>query len=259
MPEIATRQDAEDFLAQLERGDRRAAVRNDHGEWQVDGEVKQSILQLFRLSESRSLSSGLFPFRDRDLLLPQSVLADGVRIVPGGTAVRRGAFLASGTVVMPPSYINVGAYVDSDSMIDSHVLVGSCAQIGKRVHLSAGAQIGGVLEPIGAMPVIIEDDSFVGGLCGIFEGVRVGQHAVLAAGLVLTASKPVYDLVHERQLAPRDGVLSIPPRAVVVSGSRAANGTFAAQHNLAKSVALIVKYRDPATDARLTLEEILRE
>lgn len=258
MPEIATREDAEKFLQGLERGDRRAAVQDEQGSWHVDREVKQCILQLFRLSQSTTISSGIFPFRDRDLLMPQAILADGIRVVPGGTAIRRGAFLGSGTVVMPPSYINVGAYVDTDSMVDSHVLVGSCAQIGKRVHLSAGVQIGGVLEPVGALPVIIEDDCFVGGLAGVFEGVRIGHHAVIAAGVVLTASKPVFDLVNECQIVPAGGVLSIPPQAVVINGSRPAAGSFAVQHQLSQDVALVVKYRDPGTDSRLALEDVLR-
>ncbi len=259
MPEVTlTRDEAERFLCRLERGERRAAWQNDQQQWIVDQEVKQSILHLFRLSSNQSLNVGPFSFCDRDLIPPQDILADGVRVVPGGTAIRRGAHLASGVVIMPPAYVNIGAFVDADSMIDSHVLVGSCAQIGKRVHLSAGVQIGGVLEPIGALPVIVEDDAFLGGLSGIFEGVRIGQQAVVAAGVILTASKPVYDLVNQCQLAPVDGVLAIPPRAVVIGGSRSGAGEFARQHHLSSDVALIVKYRDPATDARVTLEGALR-
>jgi 2,3,4,5-tetrahydropyridine-2-carboxylate N-succinyltransferase len=182
-----------------------------------------------------------------------------VRVVPGGTALRRGAFLAKGVVVMPPAYVNVGAYVDEGSMIDSHALVGSCAQIGKKVHLSAAAQVGGVLEPVGAVPVVIEDEVFVGGGAGIYEGVRVRKRAVLAAGVILTASSVVFDPVNERELrSTPDRPLVIPEGAVVVPGSRRATGAWAEARGLSLSAPVIVKYRDAKTDARTVLESALR-
>jgi 2,3,4,5-tetrahydropyridine-2-carboxylate N-succinyltransferase len=180
-------------------------------------------------------------------------MADNVRLVPGGNAVRRGAFMGKGTVVMPPAYVNVGAYVDSGTMVDSHALVGSCAQIGARVHLSAAAQIGGVLEPAGAVPVVVEDDVFVGGLVGLFEGIVVRRRAVLASGVVITGSTVIYDLVNSRELRKE-----VPEGAVVVPGSRPASGGFAHKHGLNVSAPMIVKYRDERTDAATCLEEALR-
>jgi 2,3,4,5-tetrahydropyridine-2-carboxylate N-succinyltransferase len=254
---IANRSDAAAFLDALEFGEIRAATRiNDH--WQVHASVKSGILNVFRLAENVDQHCTPFAFRDRDLLLSDGRCPPGVRIVPGGSMVRRGAHLARGVVVMPPAYVNIGAFVDEDTMIDSHVLVGSCAQIGRRVHLSAGVQIGGVLEPIGAMPVIIEDDAFIGGQCGVYDGVRIGARAVLAAGVVLTASTPVFDLVHGRSIRPAEGPLAIPPNAVVVAGTRPARGNFAGANGLALSAAIIVKYRDDRTDARTALETALR-
>ena len=188
-----------------------------------------------------------------------TTLADRVRIVPGGSSIRDGAYLAPGVVCMPPMYVNVGAYVGEATMIDSHVLVGSCAQIGKRVHLSAAAQIGGVLEPVGALPVIVEDDVLVGGGCGVYEGTIVRERAVLAAGTILTGSTPVYDLVREEVYrGGADRSLEIPAGAVVVPGARAAPGQGAARWGLSLYTPVIVKYRDEKTDAATLLEDDLR-
>jgi 2,3,4,5-tetrahydropyridine-2-carboxylate N-succinyltransferase len=251
------------LLDALESGRVRAASPEGDA-WVVHPWVKRGILLGFRVGENRAFGgAGAFRFRDRDTY-PTWDPAEGgpdrdVRIVPGGTTVRRGAFLASGVVVMPPAYVNVGAWVGAGTMIDSHALVGSCAQVGSGVHLSAAAQVGGVLEPIGALPVIVEDDVFVGGGCGIYEGTRVGARAVLASGVVLTRSVPVFDLVHERELrASRDAPLAIPPGAVVVPGSRPAGGAYAAERGLHVHAPMIVKYRDASTDAASTLEDALR-
>ncbi len=250
-----------EFIDALNRGEVRAAVPGEQG-WTVNAWVKKGILIGFRTGVLREYSiPGSFPFFDKDTypLRPVS-LADRIRIVPGGTSIRTGSYLAPGVVVMPPAYVNVGAFVDEGTMIDSHALVGSCAQIGKRVHVSAGAQIGGVLEPVGASPVIVEDEVMVGGLSGVFEGVQVGRRAVIAAGTLLTASVPVYDLVHERILrGGSHGTLRIPEGAVVVPGTRGlGKSDFAVRHDLAVSCALIVKYRDEKTDARTALESFLR-
>ena len=252
----------EALLGALEQGETRAA-EPDGDEWRVHRWVKQGILLAFRCDEN--LAGDLAPFfhfRDRKSLLPTWSPADptrNVRIVPGGSTVRRGAFLGQGVVVMPPAYVNVGAYVGARSMVDSHALVGSCAQVGEDVHLSAAAQVGGVLEPIGARPVIIEDDVFVGGGAGIYEGTRVGTGAVLAPGVILTRAVPVYDLVQERtHRGSAEQPLAIPPRAVVVPGARAASGDYARALGLQVQTPLIVKYRDESTDAALALEEALR-
>ena len=249
------------LLAALETGAIRAAQPLPGGDWRVEEWVKKGILLAFRLRESRSYSDGLLRFRDRASLPlwdPTESLR-AVRVVPGGSAVRHGAFLDDGVVIMPPAYVNVGAHVGANSMIDSHALVGSCAQIGERVHLSAAVQVGGVLEPIGARPVIVEDDSFVGGGCGIYEGCRVGKAAVLAAGVILSASTPVIDLVKKRTLRGSiEAPLQIPDGAVVVPGSRPAAGAFAATHGVQIQTPVIVKYRDERTDAALVLEELLR-
>ena len=195
------------FREQLARGAVRAAVRDTDGTWRAQAWVKQGILLGFRMGALADLSADeTFRFFDKDTYpVRPTTLADRVRIVPGGSTIRDGAYVASGVVCMPPMYVNVGAYVDEGTLIDSHALVGSCAQIGKRVHLSAAAQIGGVLEPVGALPVIIEDDVLVGGGCGVYEGTIVRERAVLAAGTILTGSTPVYDLVHERSVPAADG------------------------------------------------------
>jgi 2,3,4,5-tetrahydropyridine-2,6-dicarboxylate N-succinyltransferase len=249
------------FLAELEKGTIRAALRDEDGIWSAQTWVKEGILAAFRHGVLAEYASGSLSFVDKDTLPPRRFRAqEGIRIVPGGSSVRRGAYLGQGVVVMPPAYVNVGAYVDEESMIDSHALVGSCAQIGKRVHLSAAAQIGGVLEPIGMIPVVIEDDVIVGGNAGIYEGTIVRSRAVIGAGVVITGSTPVYDVVRQqiyRRTAERP--LEIPFGAVVVPGSRtAARGKFAEEHGLALATPVIVKYRDEKTDGATALEEALR-
>jgi len=262
-----------DFLLNaLETGEARAARRGEDGRWVVDATVKEGILEIFRISpvvvqhnevHPNDLMGTHFraiPFRDK-ALLPVRRFTEGskVRVVPGGTSVRRGAHVGQGVVIMPPSYVNVGAFVGAESMVDSHVLVGSCAQIGARVHLSAGAQIGGVLEPANARPVIVEDDAFVGGNCGLYEGVLVRRGAVLAAGVILTSGTVVYDLVNESELrGTREAPLEIPERAVVVPGSRPVSSAWGKERGLSAACALIVKYRDEKTDRATALEEALR-
>ena len=251
------------FRAALARGEVRAAERGADGRWHVNAWVKQGILLGFRMGALTDMSvDGTFRFFDKDTFpVRQTGLADGVRIVPGGSTVRDGSYLGPGVVCMPPVYVNVGAYVDEGTMVDSHALVGSCAQIGKRVHLSAAAQIGGVLEPVGAIPVIIEDDVLVGGGCGVYEGTIVRERTVLAPGTILTGSTVVHDVVREqvyRRPAGGQGVLEIPAGAVVVPGSRAAQGTFARERGLSLYTPIIIKYRDDKTDAATLLEEALR-
>jgi 2,3,4,5-tetrahydropyridine-2-carboxylate N-succinyltransferase len=248
------------LLDALENGLVRAAVPDGDG-WRVEAWVKTGILHGFRRSEIVSFGTGSpLAFTDKSLFPPRDLTSVArVRLVPGGSAVRRGAFIGPGVVLMPPCYVNVGAYVGEGSMIDSHALVGSCAQIGRSVHLSAGAQTGGVLEPPGAMPVVVEDGAFVGGLAAVLEGVRIGREAVIGAGVVLTASTPVYDLPRRRVIRRgADGVLQIPARAVVIHGSRAITDEWACSLGLAASAAIIVKDRDAGTDARAALEDSLR-
>ena len=250
----------------LETGSVRAAERGEDGEWTIHAWVKRGILLAFRLGRLvddviSGANGGLFAFRDKHNLSPRTLdrLPQDVRIVPGGTTVRAGAHIGSGSVIMPPSYVNVGAFVGAGSMIDSHALVGSCAQVGDRVHVSAAAQIGGVLEPAGACPVIIEDDALVGGSAGLYEGVLVRESAVIGAGVVLTRSTPILDLVRETEhRANSAGVLEVPSGAVVVMGSRPARSEFAKERGLQVATPLIVKYRDAATDARVALEAALR-
>ena len=248
------------FLAELEKGSVRAAERDDMGEWKVQTWVKEGILAAFRYGILAEFASGSLSFIDKDTIpVRRFKVQDGIRIVPGGSSIRRGAFIAKGVVMMPPAYVNIGAYVDEDTMIDSHALVGSCAQIGKRVHLSAAAQIGGVLEPIGNVPVVIEDDVVVGGNCGVYEGTIVRSRAVIGAGVVITGSTPVYDLVRGqvyRRTAERP--LEIPFGAVVVPGARKMKGAFAEEHELQIATPMIVKYRDEKTDSATALEEALR-
>lgn len=251
-----------ELIDALERGEARAAEPDSDSPtgWRVNAWVKAGILLGFRLGRLVSMPWGGVEFLDRHLYPPRVfAFSDGVRIVPGGTSIRRGACLRQGVVVMPPTYVNVGAYVGENTMLDSHVLVGSCAQIGARVHLSAGCQIGGVLEPVGALPVIIEDDALIGGCSGIFEGTIVKRRAVIGAGVILTRSTPLYDLVNERVIrAEGDLPLIVPENAVVVAGSRPASGEFARRHNLQLYAPVIVKYRDERTDAATALEEALR-
>ena len=248
------------LLEALNTGAIRAASCSDDGAWAANAWVKQGILLGFRLGHLADLSTDRFPFFDNHTYpLTPLRLSDQVRVVPGGSSVRTGAYLAPGVVCMPPMYVNTGAYVDEGTLIDSHALVGSCAQIGKRVHLSAAAQIGGVLEPVGALPVIVEDDVFVGGGCGIYEGCLVRRGAVLAPGVVLSGSTRVFDLVHER-IIERSGAaaLEVPARAVVVPGARAVRSAFGTTHGLSLYTPVIVKYRDAKTDAATTLESALR-
>jgi 2,3,4,5-tetrahydropyridine-2-carboxylate N-succinyltransferase len=250
----------EGFRAGLEAGTIRAAEPGPDG-WRVNGWVKRGILLGFRLGRMVELPpAGPLRFFDKDTFPPQGLSVErGVRVVPGGSAVRSGAYVAPGVVVMPPAYVNVGAFVDEGTMIDSHALVGSCAQVGKRVHLSAGAMLGGVLEPVGALPVIVEDDVLVGGNCGVYEGTIVGRRAVLGTGVLLTGSVSVFDLVRKtiHRRGP-EGPLRIPEGAVVVPGARRLEGPFAERHGLSLATPVIVKYRDEKTDAATALEEALR-
>ena len=257
----AARDVFERFLAAVERGELRAASPDGQGGWRVHPEVKQGILLGFRLGQIVEMTLGGLRFSDKDTYPAQAlpVLERQIRVVPGGSSIRRGAYVGPRVTMMPPAFVNVGAYIDEGTMVDSHALVGSCAQIGKRVHLSAAAQVGGVLEPIGQSPVIVEDDVMVGGNAGLYEGVRVGARAVIGAGVILTASTPVYDLVHQVILRAQDGQpLQIPPGAVVVPGARAVSGPWASQHGLSLATPLIIKYRDHKTDSRTALEEALR-
>ena len=250
-----------EFKQALNSGAVRAASCTD-GEWHANVWVKQGILIAFRIGAVVPQTSwGDMPFFDKETMPVRHLnLENGVRVVPGGSAIRDGAFVAKGVVVMPPAYINVGAYVDEGTMVDSHALVGSCAQIGKRVHLSAAAQVGGVLEPVGQLPVIIEDDVLVGGNCGIYEGAIVRRRAVLGSGVILTGSTPVYDLIHEKiYRRSATNPLIIPEGAVVIPGSRKISGTFAELHGLSYTAPIIVKYRDEKTDAATALEQGLRD
>jgi 2,3,4,5-tetrahydropyridine-2,6-dicarboxylate N-succinyltransferase len=248
------------FREELTQGKIRAAEQID-GQWIVNIWVKQGILLGFRLGElSESAQDASLSFVDKDTFPARKFsVRDRVRIVPGGSSVRLGAYVAPTVICMPPMFINVGAYVDEGTMIDSHALVGSCAQIGKRVHLSAAAQIGGVLEPINSVPVVIEDDVLIGGNCGIYEGTLVRARAVLGAGTILTASTPLYDIVRgEVYRATEEKTLEVPENAVVVPGSRALRHGKAAEWDLSLYTPVIVKYRDEKTDQRIELEEWLR-
>ena len=245
----------------LNAGTIRAAERDAGGTWHANGWVKAGILLGFRLGRIRPMAEGgPFPFFDKDTWPLRSIgLADGIRIVPGGTAIRDGCYLAPGTVILPPAFVNAGAYIDAGTMVDSHALVGSCAQIGKRVHLSAGVQIGGVLEPIGALPVIVEDDVLVGGNGGIYEGTIVRERAVLAPGTILSGGTIVFDLVrHTSYRREGDGPLEIPAGAVVVPGSRPISSGPGKALGLSLYAPVIVKYRDDKTDTSVRLEELLR-
>jgi 2,3,4,5-tetrahydropyridine-2-carboxylate N-succinyltransferase len=251
-----------EFKSALNRGEVRAAERLPDGNWQTNAWVKRGILLGFRMGsivEMTPSGAGL-QFLDKDTYpLRKFSVDDRVRIVPGGSSIRDGAYIAPGVVCMPPMFVNAGAYVDEGTMIDSHALVGSCAQVGKRVHLSAAAQIGGVLEPAGAMPVIIEDDVIVGGNCGVYEGAIVRERAVLASGVIITGSTPVYDLVREQiYRRSEDGPLEIPAGAVVVPGARAVQSKQGREWGLSLYAPVIVKYRDEKTDAATQLEDLLR-
>jgi 2,3,4,5-tetrahydropyridine-2-carboxylate N-succinyltransferase len=247
--------------AALNAGTVRAASRDSDGSWRPNPWVKTGILLGFRLGRiAPAATGGPFPFYDKDTYPLRAFDGEhGIRIVPGGSAIRDGCYIAPGVVCMPPMYINVGAYVDEGTMIDSHALVGSCAQIGRRVHLSAAAQIGGVLEPIGALPVIIEDEVLVGGNSGVYEGTIIRERAVLAPGTILSGGTSVFDLVHDR-VYRRDGQrpLEIPAGAVVVPGTRPVRSGAGAAAGIGLYAPVIVKYRDEKTDTAVRLEELLR-
>ena len=251
-----------EFKAALNRGEIRAAERNADGKWQTNAWVKRGILLGFRMGTIANMSpaDGSLQFLDKNTYpIRKFSTDDRVRIVPGGSSIRDGAYVAPDVVCMPPMFVNAGAYVDEGTMIDSHALVGSCAQIGKRVHLSAAAQIGGVLEPVGAVPVVIEDDVLVGGGCGVYEGTIVRERAVLAAGTILTGSTPVYDLAREKiYQRTADAPLEIPAGAVVVPGSRHVRGEVGKAWGLSLYAPVIVKYRDEKTDRAVQLEDFLR-
>jgi 2,3,4,5-tetrahydropyridine-2-carboxylate N-succinyltransferase len=249
-----------EFREALTHGDIRAAEKID-GRWRANTWVKQGILLGFRLGEMIDMgSAGAFTFVDKDTYPARPFAkSDGVRVVPGGSTARQGAYVAPGVICMPPMFINVGAYVDEGTMVDSHALVGSCAQIGKRVHLSAAAQVGGVLEPVNATPVIIEDDVLVGGNCGIYEATQVSRRAVLGSGTILTRSTPLFDLVNETIIrSSADQPLIVPENAVVVPGSRAISRGKGQEWGLSLYTPVIVKYRDEKTDRGVELEDLLR-
>jgi 2,3,4,5-tetrahydropyridine-2-carboxylate N-succinyltransferase len=248
------------FREGLEQGLIRAAEPGPDG-WRVNAWVKKGILLGFRLGRLVEFPpAGPLFFLDKDTLPPRRLgREDGVRIVPGGSAVRSGAHLGPGVVIMPPAYVNVGAHVGEGTMIDSHALVGSCAQVGRRVHLSAGAMLGGVLEPVGALPVIVEDEVLVGGNCGVYEGAIVGRRAVLGSGVLLTGSVTVYDIPRKTTYRRTpDAPLRIPEGAVVVPGSRRLAEPFAERNGLALATPVIVKYRDEKTEGAAALEDALR-
>ena len=264
----ANRQAARDVFArlrsQLSAGEVRAAEPDPSTPtgWRVNAWVKQGILLGFKFGDIADVSAdhGRWPFFDKDTLpLKRFDLHGGVRVVPGGSTVRDGAYLGRGVICMPPMYINIGAWIGDGTLIDSHALVGSCAQVGARVHVSAAAQIGGVLEPVGALPVIVEDDVLVGGNCGVYEGAVVKRRAVLASGVVLTGSTPIYDLPNERIIEPVAGQpLVVPEGAVVVPGSRPIMSGKGREWGLSVTTPIIVKYRDERTDARTALEQWIR-
>ena len=253
-------------FAQLKAGLNDGAIRAAQRDaaaptgWKVNAWVKKGILIGFRIGKTIDVSQGGFPFYDKDTL-PLKTLSgsENTRVVPGGSSIRDGCFIGKNVTCMPPMYVNVGAYIDEGTLVDSHALVGSCAQIGRRCHLSAAAQIGGVLEPVGALPVVIEDEVLIGGNCGVYEGAMVGARAVLAAGTVLTGSTPVYDLVREKiYRRSEDTPLLIPCGAVVVPGARAVTGGRGPEWGLSLSTPVIVKYRDDRTSEAVKLEEWLR-
>jgi 2,3,4,5-tetrahydropyridine-2-carboxylate N-succinyltransferase len=259
----ADRQTFDAFKALLVSGQVRAAEPSpeSHLGWQVNAWVKQGILLGFRLGRIVEMEpAGPLGFCDKDTYPARRfAVSDGVRVVPGGTSVRDTSHVAPGVIIMPPAFVNVGAFVDRDTMIDSHALVGSCAQVGQRVHLSAAAQLGGVLEPVGGLPVIVEDDVVVGGNAGVYEGTVVRRRAVLGAGVILTRSTPLYDLVEGRIIRGSAAApLVVPEGAVVVPGSRPVREGFAATHGVSLYCPVVVKYRDERTDAATALEEALR-
>jgi 2,3,4,5-tetrahydropyridine-2-carboxylate N-succinyltransferase len=263
-PKAQAREAFARLRAELAAGRVRAAepdVASPTG-WRVNGWVKQGILVGFRFGDvvDMGIGKGRWPFYDKDTMPLRDLSgADGLRVVPGGSTIRDGVYLGKGVICMPPMYINIGAYVGDSTLVDSHALVGSCAQIGQRVHLSAAAQIGGVTEPVGAMPVIVEDDVLVGGNCGVYEGAIIKRGAVLASGTIITASTPIYDLPNERIIKPEQGLpLVVPEGAVVVPGARAVTVGAGKEWGLSLATPVIVKYRDGKTDARTELERWIR-
>jgi 2,3,4,5-tetrahydropyridine-2,6-dicarboxylate N-succinyltransferase len=264
----ANRDEARDAFGRLRTllasGDVRAAEPDASAVsgWRVNTWVKQGILLGFRFGDTVDMSAdhGRWPFFDKDTMpVRRFDTQSAVRVVPGGSTVRDGAYLGRGVICMPPMYVNIGAWVGDGTLIDSHALVGSCAQIGSRVHLSAAAQVGGVLEPVGALPVIIEDEVLVGGNCGVYEGTIVKRRAVLASGTILTGSTPIYDLPHSRIIEPVSGQpLTVPEGAVVVPGTRPVTSGVGRDWGLAVATPIIVKYRDDRTDARTALEQWIR-
>lgn len=243
----------------LESGELRVAVRAETG-WVINTWVKSVILWGFKYGVLREYGGNPFSFHDKDTYPVRSFkTGDGIRVVPGGSSVRSGAYVAPGTVIMPPSYINTGAYVDSGCMIDSHALVGSCAQIGRNVHISAGSQVGGVLEPVNALPVIIEDNVFVGGNCGIYEGTIIEENAVIGTGVILNGSTPVFDNTTGEFLRKSDSMpLRVPSGAVVVAGSRPVSSGFGKEQGIHLYCPVIIKYRDQKTSSSVKLEDLLR-
>lgn len=243
----------------LENGTIRVAEKVN-GEWKVNSWVKEVILSGFRYGKLTDMTQGEFSFFDKDTIPTQKFSTDsGVRIVPGGSSVRVGAYLAPSVIMMPPSYVNIGAYVGENTMIDSHALVGSCAQVGSHVHLSAASQLGGVLEPVGALPVIIEDNVFIGGNCGIYEGTIVKENAVIGTGVIINASTALYDATTGEYIGKNEnGQVVVPTGAVVVAGSRPITKGPGAEAGVHVYTPVIVKYRDSKTDASVTLEDILR-
>ena len=249
-----------EVCAALEKGEIRVAEKKN-GRWQVNAWIKEVILNGFRYGQMKDMSQGEFSFFDKDTIPARKMsIEDKVRIVPGGSSIRRGAYLAPSVIVMPPSYINIGAYIDSDTMIDSHALVGSCAQVGKHVHLSAASQLGGVLEPVGALPVIIEDNVFIGGNCGIYEGTIVKENAVIGTGVIINSSTAIFDATTGEFIkADENGQMVVPEGAVVVAGSRPVSKGPGVEKGIHLYTPVIVKYRDSKTDSSVTLESVLRD
>lgn len=250
-----------ELIKLLNSGKVRAAEEKS-GTWKVNGWVKKGILLGFRIGKLKDMSvNKSFRYFDKHTLNLKSIeVSDNIREVPGGSSIRDGCYIGKGVICMPPMYINIGAYVDDYTLIDSHALVGSCAQLGKNIHLSAAAQIGGVLEPVNSMPVIIEDDVLIGGNCGVYEGTIISRRAVIGAGCILTASTPVYDTVKQKiYKSTADQPLIIPENAVLVPGSRALKNEFGIENNLSLYTPVIIKYRDEKTDAATALESSIRE
>lgn len=247
-----------EFIELLDNGEIRSAIKVDK-KWIANEWVKKGILLGFRIGKVIDYSSNELNFYDKDTYPAKEISNSNRRIVPGGTSLRKGSFINEGVIVMPPTYVNVGAYVDSGTLLDSNVLVGSCAQVGKNCHISAGVQIGGVLEPVNSTPVIVEDDVFIGGNSGIYEGVLLNKRVVISSGVIITASTPIYDVVNERVITKgEDGVLEVPENAVVVPGNRPINTEFGKANNLGVYTPIIIKYRDKDTNVKLSLEEGLR-